>query len=68
VSEIDEAPIDGQASRSEMTATVLAEGDGQKNRRLVLFSFRLLNRPSEKRAECAQECAQKRVPKRVVCG
>jgi hypothetical protein len=33
------------------------EGDGQRNRRLLAFSFRLLNRPTEKRAVCAQECA-----------
>ena len=38
-------------------------GDGQKNRRLGAFSFRFLNRPIEKRAECAQECAQTSVPK-----
>ena len=28
-------------------------GDGQKNRRLGAFSFRFLNRPNEKPAECA---------------
>jgi hypothetical protein len=41
------------------------EGDGQENRRLVAFSFRFLNRPSEKPADCAQECAQTRVPKTI---
>jgi hypothetical protein len=33
------------------------KGDGQRNRRLLAFSFRFLNRPSEKRTVCAQECA-----------
>ena len=36
---------------------------GLKNRRLISFSFRFLNRPSEKRAVCAQKCAQTVVPK-----
>ena len=36
-----------------------------KNRRLFSFSFRFLNRPSEKRAECAHLCAQTMCPKRV---
>jgi hypothetical protein len=36
---------------------LVEEGDGQRNRRLLAFSFRFLNRLSEKRALCAQECA-----------
>jgi len=45
------------------TRNVLAEGDGQENRRLGAFSFRFLNRRGEKPADCAQECAQTCVPK-----
>jgi len=33
-----------------LPAALIEEGDGQKNRRLVAFSFRFLNKPSEKRA------------------
>ena len=33
------------------------EGGGQENRHLGAFSFRFLNRPSEKRADCAPKCA-----------
>ena len=66
VGEIDGAAIGKQTVHGRKCATtLLAEGDGQRNRRLVAFSFRFLNRSIEKRAECAQECAQTRVPKRV---
>ena len=41
---------------------IFGRGDGQRNRRLGAFSFRLLNRSSEKSADCAQECAQTCVP------
>jgi hypothetical protein len=44
------------------TMLLSEEGDGQRNRRLALFSFRFLNGLSEKRAKCAQECAQTSVP------
>ena len=47
-------------------SSLIEEGDGQRNRRLLAFSFRILNRPSEKRAVCAQECAQTAVRKQVV--
>ena len=43
-----------------------SRGGGQRNRRLLAVSFRILNRPSEKRAVCAQECAQTDVPKQIV--
>jgi hypothetical protein len=41
------------------------KGDGQKNRRLVAFFFRFLNRLNEKCGICAQECAQAVCLKRV---
>lgn len=50
-------------SVAETSASKSEEGDGQRNRHLLAVSFRILNRPSEKRAECAQECAQTAVPK-----
>jgi len=51
-----------QAAR-RLAALPSEKGDGQENRRLFAFSFRFLNRPSEKLAQCAQECAQTGVPK-----
>ena len=49
--------------KNAQLSAVSVEGDGLKNRRLFAFLFRFLNRPSEKRAQCAQECAQTGVPK-----
>jgi hypothetical protein len=42
---------------------LIEEGDGQRNRRLLSFSFRFLNRPSKKRGRvcpemCPNDCAQ----------
>ena len=62
VGRIDEFPLTDRPVTGGNARDGSAEGDGQKNRRLVLFSFRFLNRPIEKAAECAQECAQTCVP------
>jgi hypothetical protein len=43
---------------SSATCGAVIEGRRrQRNRRLLAFSFRFLNRQSEKRTACAQECA-----------
>ncbi len=46
-----------------MCRALIEESDGQKNRRLSSFFFRFSDRPSEKRAVCAQKCAQTMGPK-----
>ena len=50
-------------SRAKRDLISRAEGDGQENRRLGLFSFHFLNGPIAKRAGCAQKCAQTNVSK-----
>src|SRR5262249_31156047 len=64
---------DSSAGVSRLPLTVsgrptalIEKSDGQRNRRLLAFSFRVLNRPSQKRGVCAQECAHTVVPKQGV--
>ena len=52
--------------RNAQARVFLGARGGQRNPRLLAFSFRFLNRPSERRTGCAQECAPTGVPKPIV--